>query len=74
MAGARAPAVGSGAAVPSLPRSPFESSFRRLPPGKVGLTAAAWAGAEVAVGILPSAGMEATSTSYPEQNELNARL
>lgn len=42
--------------------------------GKVGPTAAAWVGAEVAAGILPNVGTEATSTSYPEQNELNAKV
>lgn len=50
------------------------SSSSGLPPRGVGLTAAAWAGAKVAVGILPSVGTEATGTSHPEQNELNAKL
>lgn len=58
----------------SRPLKSSLSAERRLPPGAVGLTAAACAGAEVAFGILPSVGTEATSTSYAEQNELNAKL
>lgn len=51
----------------------FKSFLSMLPPAKEGLTGAAWVGAEVVLGILPSAGTEATSTSYPEQNELKAK-
>lgn len=45
-----------------------------MPHSEVGWAAAAWVGAVVATGILPSMGTEATSPSYPEQNELNAKL
>ena len=59
---------------PQPPLDPFKSSLTRLPSAQLSLTAAAWVGAQVALGILPSVGMEAISTSYPRQNELNAKV
>lgn len=59
------PAVGSA----------LKPAWESLNPRRVGSGwAAAGAGAEVAVGTLPIVETEAISTSYPEQNELNAKL
>lgn len=55
--------------------SAFKPAWESLNPCRVGPGwAAAGVGAEVAVGTLPIVETEATSTSYPEQNELNTKL
>ena len=70
MVEAWAPAASRGQRSQACLGASLNPQAGRLPPAKVGPAAGAGVGAEVAVGILPSVGKEAPSTSYPEQNEL----